>query len=425
MKDKAKDIKDTYQEHRILVADDEESIRTFIKRLIGVRVNCHQDYVADGDALLAMLDEHTYDVVVTDMVMPGLHGVELIKAIRAKAPSVDILVLTGYPMEFPYVRVVQEGANDFITKPFPSEELEAKLIRLFDARRLRHAHMIAQRKYRSLFELSSEGMLFFENDEHTIMDVNQAFLDLTGRDREAVCGNNLAELLNANDYSRFQQWLTICRQSGKGTMGDLPLQHANGNNLFLDATVTFVPVDDEEVLFCSFRDVTEKREIEEQLASAAQRDELTGLFNKRSFGNRLNWAVSLASKGDKKLVLLMLDLDNFKQCNDVHGHQVGDALLAAFGDIIQHSIRGAVLDEGFRFGGDEFAVILPNTDKGGSRVVVGRIQAAFEKVERFGTSVSIGSACFEEGISAEGLLRRADQALYQAKAEGKNTACFL
>ena len=409
-----------YADYRVLAADDQDSITTLVDRLVRTRLGCEVRSAMDGDGLLKALEQETFDVLVTDMMMPGLHGLPLIKKVAQRWPELHIIVLTGYPAEFPFVEVIHAGAHDFINKPFAHDELEAKLIRVFKERELRRERAVAESKYRSLFELSADGMLFLDQDDHIIMDVNKAFATMVGSEESHLAGQEVLSLFEKTEQPRMQQWLKIITHSGGGTMGDLRLTHTAGKEVYADVTATFIKGEYENIVFLSFKDVTGKREVERQLAEAAQRDELTGLFNKRSFQNRIEWAVASACSQKIGLALLLIDLDNFKHCNDTYGHQTGDKLLISVGDVIHKSIRSTSSDEGFRFGGDEFAVVLHGADTASAMAVAERMQLEFARLDCYGTTMSIGIATYCLGWSTDTLIRASDDALYSAKASGKN-----
>lgn len=413
-----------FREARILVTDDQESVVLLIERVIKDAFSCHISTTSTGDEALALLQASPFDVFVTDMKMPGLHGLELIEKAMEACPDIHILVMTGYPGDFPYVEVIQRGAKDFLNKPFLPAELEAKLIRVLRERHLRHDLQVAHNKYKSLFDLSMDGTLLLDLDTFVIEDANDAYCSLLGVDKVELVGTSFAEDLDPADRERFEMWMGICGRSGKGTMGDLPVHHSKGRCLHFDVTVTIVRADCEEFAFLAFKDITEKQEVDRKLAEAAQKDALTGLYNKRSFTNRIEWAVASAAEKGAPLALLMIDLDNFKRCNDTHGHQAGDALLASVGEVIRKSIRITAYDEGFRCGGDEFAVLLHNFSPRGFVVVAERMQHEFDKIERYGATMSIGVAEFRPGMDSAGLIEAADKALYSAKAQGKNAISY-
>ncbi len=413
-----------YAAARILVVDDHKGIRTLIRKIVLVRLGCEVVLASSGEEALDKMAHAPFEVIITDMVMPGMHGIELIKRTRCAFPEVDIIVMTGYASEFPYVEVIKAGANDFINKPFPSLELEAKLVRLLEERRLRREHRMAQSKYRNLFERSMDGMVLIERDGHFITDANQAFCEMTGRNEEALASLSIAELMGEECSARFEHLLEVCALRGNGSMNDLTLFRPGGEEMVVDVSITFINEQPQEAIFLTFKDVTEKREIDRKLADAAQRDELTGLYNKRSFQNRIEWAVSQALQKESDFTLLAMDLDNFKACNDNYGHQVGDKILAAVGKVIRESVRADNADEGFRVGGDEFFVILHGARNKGSRLVAERMHEKFSRVEAFGATMSIGIAEYKRPMQPSELIGQADAALYKAKAKGKNTIHF-
>jgi diguanylate cyclase (GGDEF)-like protein len=163
--------------------------------------------------------------------------------------------------------------------------------------------------------------------------------------------------------------------------------------------------------------------IYERTARSAVTDGLTGLFNHAYFIQALKREVLRARRHDRKLSLAMFDLDDFKQVNDTRGHQEGDRILVKTAEVIQESLRE--IDTAGRYGGEEFAVLLPETSRAGAHVVADRIRRRIEeRFRRRGSSretISGGVATFpEDAANAEDLLRRADEGLYRAKANGKN-----
>lgn len=425
---------------RILVADDEPIVSETIKRMIRNQFDCDVVTASDGSEVLELLAKESFDLVLTDMLMPGLHGVDLIKRIQQAAPRVAILVMTAHPEEFPYVHVVKAGAADFLLKPYQPVELEAKIMRIFKELELREelardkehilhdmqemekaraAQALAELKYHSLFELSMNGMVLTSQDTYRIVDVNGAFCELCGRPRENLLDQSLFDLIDPYERGRFQQGLALLAQGGRGTLSDMILVQPTGRQVYLDVSVTFITVAEESLVLLAFKDVTQQREIQMQLTDIAQHDSLTGLLNKRTFHMRLEGAVSRARRSGESAVLMVIDLDNFKRCNDSFGHQTGDHLLGRVGEVILKQVRGAS-DESFRYGGDEFAVLVVNTSLEIAAKIGERIRREFQAGECYGTTMSIGVAAYANGMEAGAFLDAADQALYKAKSQGKN-----
>jgi diguanylate cyclase (GGDEF)-like protein len=159
---------------------------------------------------------------------------------------------------------------------------------------------------------------------------------------------------------------------------------------------------------------------------AAGTDYLTGLYNRREFERRLEGEIRRIARHGGEVALVLLDADDFKRCNDSYGHQAGDEVLQALASRITAVIRAE--DIAARYGGDEFAIILPQTNIAGGRAVGQKLQRelqqlAFDWTTDWRLTVSIGVAASGEELSANLLLRKADRALYQAKGAGKNQIC--
>lgn len=167
------------------------------------------------------------------------------------------------------------------------------------------------------------------------------------------------------------------------------------------------------------RIVREKQKLEEEIRRLSVTDDLTGLYNHRHFFNTLGTELTRAERQKHKLALLMFDLDNFKEYNDVYGHLEGDKVLTTIGEIVSHCIRNNV-DTGYRYGGDEFAIILIGVDLNKSLDIAERLRAMIEKAELGSITVSIGLAEYARGMDSETFFKAADDALYLAKSSGGN-----
>jgi len=409
---------------RVLLADDEALVCDAVRNGLRHRLGCDATVATNGDEVLDLISTHTFDMLITDLKMPGVQALDLVRKVRAHAPDMGIIVMTGFRNEFPYIDVLRAGANDFIHKPFPLEELDAKVQRLAIESVAVRERKRAERKYRSLFERSADGMAMLDEEQFTVIDANQAFRDLLQRDIVGLRGMPFIELIEGAERTRFEHWLSMGMRMGKGRMAAIPLLRADNSMVYADISLTVVTSDDDRVLLFSFKDVSDRIEIERQLADAAQRDELTGLFNKRSFNNRLEGAAALTQRERTPVSLLFIDLDNFKKCNDTFGHQVGDKVLRLVGDAIHKSIRCDGRDQGFRNGGDEFAVLLHGASTDSSMTIAERIRNEFVQHETYGTTMSVGVATFRDGMAVADFVRAADDALYSAKRGGKNSVAL-
>ncbi|WP_420598842.1 diguanylate cyclase [Neptuniibacter sp.] len=154
-------------------------------------------------------------------------------------------------------------------------------------------------------------------------------------------------------------------------------------------------------------------------------DSLTGLHNSRHFYTQLEKALETSRRYNHKFTICFFDLDDFKKLNDSHGHLMGDKVLETFGALVRSSLR--TLDTGYRYGGEEFAILLPSTDYEGAFIVAERVRESLSNYqfrlkddEVLKSTVSIGVTEYRSGDSVESIMSRADEALYKAKNQGKN-----
>ncbi len=171
--------------------------------------------------------------------------------------------------------------------------------------------------------------------------------------------------------------------------------------------------------------------LNQRLQQMAHTDDLTGLFNKRRLFEQLEIEIARGRRYGEILTCLMIDVDNFKQVNDTLGHESGDEILRQFSTLLRRSVR--VTDFAARYGGEEFTVLLPRTDAAGGRRVAEKLCAILRSHEfvlargqvRLTVSVGLATCTDFEKLDAQQVIVRADQALYQAKREGKDRSCYF
>jgi two-component system cell cycle response regulator len=182
--------------------------------------------------------------------------------------------------------------------------------------------------------------------------------------------------------------------------------------------------------------ITKRIEAEQALRDSEQKykdlsitDELTQLYNSRHFYDRLNAEIDRTRRYEHPLSMLMLDIDNFKHFNDKYGHLEGDKVLSGIGDVISKCIRRT--DTAFRYGGEEFIVILPETKREGALIVAERIRERFEAKafspapdETVHETLSVGITQYRPEEDMESFVHRTDSAMYDAKEQGKNRVVF-
>jgi diguanylate cyclase (GGDEF)-like protein len=168
-----------------------------------------------------------------------------------------------------------------------------------------------------------------------------------------------------------------------------------------------------------YKTLKEKEKLEEEVRRLSVTDDLTSLYNHRHFFKTLGAELVRLKRQKTSLSLLMFDLDNFKNYNDRYGHLEGDKVLKNVGEIVKHSIRYNV-DSGYRYGGDEFAVLLIGAAMDQAMTIAERIRSSIEQTAFQNITVSIGLSEYRDHFDLEGFVKSADNALYTAKHSGGN-----
>jgi diguanylate cyclase (GGDEF)-like protein/PAS domain S-box-containing protein len=288
-----------------------------------------------------------------------------------------------------------------------------------DIRERRRASLEMERM-RDLTDAAVEGLVVCTGD--TIVTVNQSFARLTGLEPEQIVGQSLSTWV-PDGAKRDTLFASL------GQAMETELRHADGALIPVELIARQISYNGAPHNVVAFRDLRDRRNAEAQIRYLAHHDPLTGLGNRASFDHRLDREIRFHRRARRQLALLCLDLDGFKDVNDIYGHATGDRVLQ---DIAKHF--SSVLGEGqmlARLGGDEFAIIVPLVaDPAEVGHLADRLLKSL-KWERDGVpaglvSVSVGIALYpSDGKDRTELLSSADAALYRAKTEGKGTYRFF
>jgi two-component system cell cycle response regulator len=295
---------------RVLIVDDDEAVRSTMNEYIQT-AGYNSEAVSCAEEALETIKKDEFQVIITDIILPAMGGLELTKSIK-KTNDTDVIVMTGYGDEYSYEEAINVGASDFVIKPVRLEELLLRLKRVLKER-----------------ELTKERVRMME-----------------------------------------------------------------------------------------------------KLQRLAVTDGLTKLYNSRSFYSQLETEVDRFNRYKHPLALLLLDLDFFKEYNDNYGHLEGDKVLVRFSQILKSCLRAN--DSAYRYGGEEFTVILPETAGAEARTVAQRIRSALE-AERFSPengqdvqiTISIGVTEYHGDEELSTFIQRADKAMYISKQSGRNKVSML
>jgi len=275
-----------------------------------------------------------------------------------------------------------------------------------------------------IIEGMHEGMLLID-DRNRILDVNPAVLDITGLLEKDLLGTPLSNLLPESEITLLSKSETIQIES------QIKNRKSGSLNTY---EVRISPLYDRQntrlgrLIF--LQDITRRKVLENELHRMATTDPLTGLLNRRQFEMLAKRELSRTQRNKHPLSVLMLDIDDFKKINDSYGHAAGDNVLKEFARRCRDSLRAADLFA--RFGGEEFVILLPETDESTAEQVAARLCACISD-EHYDTDKGkiMVSACIGVTISQDGheliedLVASADEAMYTAKAKGSNTIALV
>ena len=440
----------------VTILDDRATNRKIFAKLAGsIADDITVQTFADPLVALRWLQDHTPDLVVTDYKMPHMDGAEFVRRFRelTGATELPIMVITVYEERDFRLRALEAGATDFLISPVDHHEFCTRARNLLKLRKqqlllAKHATSLEQKLERSE-RFREEALRDSSERLAQVIDTVPAMISATDRN---------GHFLFVNAFHTSLAGLDPAEAVGQRT-GVLFGEEHGAKSRALDRKVfetgMALPPFEEEIVDCaratrvvlttksplrdrsnavigvltSSIDITDRKRAEEHLLYIARHDALTGLPNRTLLSDRLRREIARARRGDRSFALHLVDLDGFKNINDVLGHAVGDKFLNVIARRLQALARES--DTVARLGGDEFAIL--QTQVGGSGEAANFAQAIVQAVsepyqfadEQIATSASVGISLHPpDGGDAQQLLKNADLAMYRAKADGRNLVRF-
>jgi len=272
-------------------------------------------------------------------------------------------------------------------------------------------------RFERLLNVSSAGVAVLRDGR--ICDSNAQLEALLGQPREQILDREFALFFKKHE----RDLLARSMQAADGALVDIDVRRSDGS--ILNSELRVLPLlGDSGDYVAEIRDISHRRALEDELKRLATTDPLTGVLNRRSFDGLFARALQRSIRHKVPMCLAMLDLDHFKSVNDQHGHQAGDQALRLFSQLCEREARGT--DVFARIGGEEFVLLLTETSIEGAENILRRLFRGVANLRLEGSNgyfsieLSAGLAEFVEGDSMDSLMQRADRALYNAKAEGRN-----
>lgn len=444
---------------RVLIVDDVEANIRLLEAKLQFEYYTVLSATNGEDGLLKAQNENP-DVILLDVMMPGLDGYETCKQLKAHPDTahIPVIMVTALDERADRLRGLDVGADDFLSKPIDDVMLLARVRSLS-----RHKALMDELRVRE-----AVGRRFGVIDPSTVRDVGQAARILIVED-EPRRGERLKRALTLQQRpvlmhevesigpaGQASVELMIISMGGKAFDGLRLAAHVRGQDgtrsmpilAIIEETdqekarkalelgvndFIYRPVDEEELQARVRTLVTRKRYVDslrnavDQSMEKAVTDQLTGLHNRRYMEASLKAHLNRTKRGGRPVSILITDIDHFKRVNDLFGHDAGDDVIREFAARLASNFRPQDLT--CRFGGEEFVVIMPDTSPDDAIIIAERLRASIEMApfkigkqrEDLSVTCSVGVAIGEpEDDGPNSVLKRADQALYAAKQGGRN-----
>lgn len=442
----------------ILLVEDDRFFREMFSNLLQAE-GYQVETASCGSAGLEMLANGQYSLVITDLVMPDVSGLEILSRVRESHPTVDVIMVTGNANMESAIFALKHGARDYLIKPVNPDEFKHSVAQCIQQRRLLDEN-VELKNMLSLFRASQAiaGCLDSDHLYHLLVEaiareagVSRAlgFFIMEGalvlkvtKGISTTLGSCLSEEIQARvaslssaEFSIQHMYLTVPYSSEGFTEAFLIPVYSHA------ATFGMIVLLNNP--FCALPDISKSRKnilflIEQSLRALENAetfshakdllfiDDISGLYNHRYLDIALEREMKRVERYASHLAVLFIDVDSFKMVNDIHGHMVGSRVLAEFGVLIKKTVRD--VDIVIRYGGDEYTAILVETSSVTAELVAERIRRQVEahhfkdaegRIIRL--TCSIGYACCpEDTTSKDVLLEMADKAMYAGKTSGKN-----
>jgi len=449
---------------RVVVVDDNRMIREIARDALGgsVRLEC----CADAEAALEALEREPSDLVISDLNMPGMSGIELLERVRREHPGTEFVLLTANATVESAIGALRMGAADYLTKPIQPETLARIVDRILAQRRL-VAENARLRETLTTVESCRTLMRCLDPSELYSVALDLLLKTLGRRRGLALYRRGAVPLADCIAFRGFDEG--VDRALRDALLGAKPVEFDAFRELAVleegalhdslreagveSGRILVMPLagrETESGVLCAFEGGRPFEDFEleraqmiaahahvallnaERYSHAKERafiDDVTEVFNARYLLQATAHEIQRAERYERSLTVLFLDLDRFKLVNDNHGHLVGSQILRQLSEVLSNCIRQ--VDTLARYGGDEFTILLIDTPHEVGMAVAERIRATvagyrFEdgRGAPIHLEISIGVATYpDHGENRDGLLDAADKAMYRAKSQGRNCVC--
>ncbi len=435
----------------ILIVDDVQENLVLLSRILttdGYRV----ETIDSGAAAISQVRASPPDLVLLDINMPSVDGYQVCNRLKEDERTCDIPVIFISALDSigNKVKAFQAGGVDYISKPFEIEEVRARVETHLAIVRLRlqlqnlnqelagrveeltrSQALLGERERKlSAFVRALPNLSFVLDQEGRVLEVLANEPSLLFARPEHIKGRLIQDFIPPEAAELIIGGLHQTIATGKARPIEYQVPVLAGGEHWFEGRFAAMEDDGQDgtKIILTAAEISDRRRLYQEVQRLANQDPLTSCYNRRHFMALAEQEVQRAARYRRPLSFLMLDLDHFKDFNDLYGHQIGDRLLCSLVDLCQAQLRG--VDVLGRYGGEEFVILMPETLRSGAAQAAERIRAAIADMRldspagKLSVTVSVGVASIEPrkepSPTLDALIKRADQALYKAKSDGRN-----
>jgi len=461
----SRNLQDPQRDISVLVVDDVPTNRTAIKSLLSGQ-SYRVTEAMDGPSALDAIGKQPFDLVILDVIMPGMDGLQVLEKVRTKytESELPVLILTIKDEIKDVVRGLELGANDYVTRPIDYSILVARINNLvtyklkqdsmrksqvdlqqqvserskdlMEANRALRAQVAerqfaeekaraSEARYRALYD-DTPTMFFTLKPSGEIVSVNRFGATYLGYRVNELTGKPITAVYPEPDHDAITEHIDVClRAPDIVHRWESRKVHRNGTVIWVRVCARVVDDDDEQRILLVCEDITNAKELTERINHLSKHDAVTGLLNRHEFELNLDYVLEHSRKDQTQHSLCYIDVEPVSIIRETYGHVAGDELLSQIGNILREMTRPS--DTLARVDGDRFAVILKFCDLGAARDSARRFRKALSKFQfqwddhTFSLTPSIGVAPIREGVGGiTGILSAADAACYAARGQSAN-----
>ena len=425
----------------ILYVEDENDVRDFTSKILNPLLK--KVFIAqDGEEGLKVFQENKdeIDLVVSDINMPKMDGLSMCDAIKKINSEIPVVVTSAHNDTGFLKRAIDIGVNTYAMKPIDLYQLIESIIKAMEPIILKRQLIELNSSLKSKIEqevnkiksiLDAQDNIIIVTNKEEITNVNKKFLDFFGIgnfDDFISTKKNIFDFfeeefgfISKEQIDKQDSWIQYI-QGLQEIDRIVKIKTTLGEEKIFTIHVDYYEQQDDYYVF-SLTDITKFKEKSNILEYQASHDKLTGLFNRNKFDEIFAKEIKRTKRYKNELSVIIFDIDNFKMVNDTYGHQIGDEVLKEISKIALDNVREQ--DITTRWGGEEFFILLPQTNLSGAVIVANKIRTSTqnhiftEKSLKITASFGVTQFCIEND-DEKTIITRADELLYEAKRTGKN-----